>query len=84
MTLTLLFLPQQNTLALVSSAWGKRTGCDFRISCEPQDRSLYQYQEKKNLFPKQFLFKTRQGKSYFKVLYGKYDFLKITFLIGDI
>lgn len=53
------------------------------MSREPKDRSVHQNQEK-NLFPEQLLFKTIQDKIYFKVLYGKDDFLKITFLTGDI
>lgn len=71
------------TLWLVSAAWGKSIGWDFSIGCEPEDRSLHQYQEK-SLFPEHLFFETRQGKIYFKVLYGNYDFLKITLLTGDI
>lgn len=39
---------------------------------------------KKILLPEQLLFETRSDKIYFKVLCGKDDFLKITFLTGDI
>lgn len=39
---------------------------------------------KKILFPEQLLLENREDKIYFEVLYGKDDFLKITFLSDDI